>query len=635
MNKKLATYAMISTNNKNDFDYLAHFEPFIIDLLKRNDWDYIEIIKLKSTLIDEYKLDLPESVIKKILARLTDKKIVIRERNSFLPNSYSYKTNYENLDSNNLKENITNFEKKYIHIINMYIDFCLTEYNKEKNKEQAKNDVINFMEKNQMTLLQNISLYDTVTDYKKVDENLFLVANFIKQLIKDNSPFLDDLVNITKGNMLIDTLYFNENSTNVTEKFKNTTVFFDTSIVMFALGFSGNEKERTALELINILIANKANISMFRHNLEEIQRNLTWTQHHLHTGTDNFDTIQYFLNLNYEAEDIEYLIHSLEIEIPKRLGIEIIDNQFNPDDYPYNIDEKALRQFLSSKINYKNELALTTDITSISAVMRLRKGKKRLHIEDSTALFVTSNYTLSNATREFFLTKDDVTYIPPLMHDYSVSNLVWIKNPSLSPDLPKQKLIANCYEALSPSDRFWNKYTKKINELEEKKQEITTEDIVYLRFSPLSKEFIMNATLGNEDKLDTEVILSSLESIDERTRTALNEVKYHSDIEKKQLLEQIKTLESEKTETRKNKINTIKKRCNLVTNFIFIVIAIIFVAMLFISLGYLNIPTIIRITIVVIASVIVPALESFGIIDFPKFKVDFNDKITRFFIKNI
>jgi len=635
MNKKLATYAMISTNNKNDFDYLAHFEPFVIDLLKRNDWDYIEIIKLKSTLINEYKLDLPESVIKKILARLTNKKIVIRERNDFLPNSYSYKTNYENLDYSNLKENITNFEKKYIHIIDMYINFCLTEYSKEKNKEQAENDVINFMEKNQMTLLQNISLYDTVTDYKKVDENLFLVANFIKQLIKDNSPFLDDLVNITKGNMLIDTLYFDENITNVTEKFKNTTVFFDTSIVMFALGFSGSEKERTALELINILTKNKANISMFRHNLEEIQRNLTWTQHNLHTGKDNFDTIQYFLNLNYEAEDIEFLIHSLEIEIPKRLGIKIIDNQFNPNDYPYNIDEEALRQFLSSKINYKNDLALTTDITSISAIMRLRKGKKRLHIEDSTALFVTSNYTLSNATREFFQTKDDVTYIPPLMHDYSVSNLVWIKNPSLSPDLPKQKLIANCYEALSPSDRFWSKYIKKINELEEKKQEITNEDIVYLRFSPLSKEFIMNATLGNEDKLDTEVILSSLESIDERTRSALNEVKFHSDIEKKQLLEKIEKLESEKTETRNNKINTIKKRCNLVTNFIFIVIAIMFIVMLFISLGYLNIPAIIRITIVVIASVIVPTLESFGVIDIPKFKVDFNDKITRFFIKNI
>lgn len=634
------TYAIMSTNNKNNKDYLANFEPFILDLLKRKDWDYIIIKQLKDSLYSEYTLELPDSIIKKILSRLKNEGYVLREKVDTSPATYGYKPNYEKLDSLNFKEKVAIFEKKYNEIIDLYKKYCKVEYDIEKTNSELESELLDFIEKHHITLLNEVKDQNYVKNFNEESETLYLTAAFISSLIDEKSPFLDDLVNITKGNMLIDTLYFEENTRSI-KSLKNTDIYFDTSIVMFALGLSGEEKKRNYLELVELLKKNKAKIKIFRHNLEEIRGILSWTQHNLHTGKDNFETIQYFITNNFEKDDIELLIYSLENEIKNKLNIEVVDSEYKEEDYSFNIDEVKLKEYLISKINYKNKNALDTDVASISAIMRLRKGKKRIELEESIALFVTTNYTLTNATMEFmFSDEDDIRYIPPIMHESTVSNLVWIKNPDLSPSLPKKKLISYCYEALSPSERFWSKYLKKVEELNEQKQTVTEEDLILLRFSPLSKELIMDATFGNEDNLTSEVILESLSSIDNKQKEAIQEIKRLDKIKTEGLQKKIQELESEKAnkerdelEKKKEKNAKKKKNIKIFSTGVFIIIALFLSVLIFISLNISKLSMYITIPASIIVVWIWPIMESFGVLNLPQWKRKMEDRLEKRFLK--
>nr|WP_216682320.1 hypothetical protein [Enterococcus innesii] len=150
----------------------------------------------------------------------------------------------------------------------------------------------------------------------------------------------------------------------------------------------------------------------------------------------------------------------------------------------------------------------------------MRKGKNYLHIEECKALMITTNKALVSTSAKFFLT-DNVRQINPIMHENSVLNLVWIKNPNLSLDLPNKILISNCFSAISPSDRFWSKYLDEIERLSQDGRIITEEDVVTLRYTKLAKEILMETTLGNEERIDS----STIENILNQIETKKNEEK--------------------------------------------------------------------------------------------------------------
>jgi len=64
-------------------------------------------------------------------------------------------------------------------------------------------------------------------------------------------------------------------------------------------------------------------------------------------------------------------------------------------------DETSLEETLDSRIGYDNPLARVRDVDSLSAIIRLRRGGQPSNIEDSKALFVTTNIEIVRAAGDY------------------------------------------------------------------------------------------------------------------------------------------------------------------------------------------------------------------------------------------
>lgn len=147
---------------------------------------------------------------------------------------------------------------------------------------------------------------------------------------------------------------------------------------------------------------------------------------------------------------------------------------------------------------------------SVHAVVRLRKGHKSTSVETSRALFITNNDRLSNLTRKYFKREYNGSYIPPVLTDYTLTTLLWVKNPEVNPNLPRKRIIADCVASMQPPERIMNKYLESIKELWIS-GELSEGDYSMLKVSQEARQILMDETQGDEDVLTNAKIYEIVE----------------------------------------------------------------------------------------------------------------------------
>jgi hypothetical protein len=341
------------------------------------------------------------------------------------------------------------------------------------------------------------------------EKRIYLVARFIKKIEEGYSPTFKYYESIVVGNMLATAMYYTEPD-KYQQKFNRTEVYFDAPFIIFALGYAGKLRAEPCLELLKMLKANHASLRCFQHSVDEIRDILHGCITKLEKGiTDHFGTIEYFLQKKYDKADILRLIYSLDKEITTRLRIKIVEK---PDfeETAFNIDEKGFSDYLKENVHYKFDTSLDRDVDSVHAVIRLRKGHKSTSVETSGALFVTNNDRLSNLTRKFFKKELNGQYIPPILTDYALTTLLWVKNPRLHPNLPRKRIIADCIASMQPPERIINKYLESIKTLWES-GELSEGDYAMLKVSQEARQILMDETQGDEDVLTNAKIYEIVE----------------------------------------------------------------------------------------------------------------------------
>lgn len=102
---------------------------------------------------------------------------------------------------------------------------------------------------------------------------------------------------------------------------------------------------------------------------------------------------------------------------------------------------------------------------------------------------------MAQNVKNYFYDENNPRIIPPVLHDSVITNLMWLKNPSEAPDLPRQRLIAETFAATHPQEHLWKRYIEAVNIFESTNQGISQEDIVRLRYSQGAREILMEKTL--------------------------------------------------------------------------------------------------------------------------------------------
>lgn len=545
----LVSYAFLKADAQNNKDYYDYFVPFINEVLLNYDEVVVTANNIQVKLHKEFKIELPIKVVDTIIRRFNRKGILYKERNVL-------KIDKERINNSNFIVKKQQILTQHSMLIEALIKYANEHYNEKFEFNNAEQSLYNLINQNALTFLKDMELNneESLVLHREDNRNGLITANFIGYIYNENLPMYNHLLEIVKGHMLLKAIYMvdGKDLDRLKMKFNKTEIFFDTTFILYALGYSGPELKKPCLELLKLLSDSKAILRCFSHNVDEARGVLEFCKKNINNpNVDRFGTIATFIENKFDEFDIDEIIFNLEKAIKSDLNLDIVSH-VPYDDYKNVIKVEELTEHLNKEINYKSKRALETDVDSISAIVRLRKGNRSIYIEECQALFVTTNYRLANSSRKYFSDTNEPKIITPVIHDSLLMNLVWLKNPQIAPNLPSSILMADCYAAGQPSKKLWTSYFSILDTLKDSGQ-ISEEKVLMLKYSQGIKALVMDETLGNEELMTVGSVNSILEKIEKQIeiekQLAVDKEREQQESEKSLLKEKLNTLTTELTET--------------------------------------------------------------------------------------
>lgn len=490
--QSLIGYAVLAENlDNNNASFIDNFLPLILQGVIDID-DNFTISELSIYIEENFGLQLPFYVLDYSLRKLC-------RNNTLKFDQTAFKYNVINPKSLNVIDKRDEILNNFQLLLNRMKDYIEEYYDLNLPISKLERMLENFSN----VYAQNISNNSPFEVKSEHHQALFLVGKFLKYIEQNDTNLFKIYQKFYIGYMISSAMYFTQPD-RFTQKFKHTLVFLDTTLIIFALGYAGQERAQPVLQLIQALKKQHAQLRCFAHTIEEIKSVLNSCLRKLEKGEfDRFGTVEYFINKNYSRSEILTIIHALENDIEEKLKIKIVDKPDYSDQslYKYNIDEVEYGDYIRSHIQYTFESSLSKDLDSLNAIYKLRKGEFSDTIESSKAIFVTNNNKLVNVIKNKFISDfHKPEYTPPFISDYVLATLQWIKNPDYNTELPKKMIIANCLAATEPSEKMIEKYLDRI-EKEKNRGEITEEDFALLRTDSEARALMMEKTVGNEENI--------------------------------------------------------------------------------------------------------------------------------------
>lgn len=507
--------AIWEESHKDVIDLLI---PFVIYILSENFSinDIIDKEKISKYMKEKFGFTyMPTSVIDCVFKRLT-----IKENNRILCRRKSSYKLQVNLDAENQK-----FKEKYNYIknstdklLNLFVD----EYNKSNRKkiktEEAQKLLIELLNDRGYDVLIEPQELNGITINDSGKKNFCLAQFLIRILSDENNEFYDVVTGIASGALLSNIVYID---TDVTEykslPLKNLTIYFDTSLLLFALGYKTEYQKSNMNSIIEMLKINGANLCYFPNNLAEVISILTAYKYRNENSSGQ--TLEYFDEKSISGVTVDYYIEALEDSL-KKIGLEkkdLYDYPHNASEYNYSkyemIDEENLIKFLQDKIDKYTEEQVKNDVACIASVCRERKGNLETKLERSEAIWVTSNINLIKNTAEFLEFPDKK--ILPVVSIYDLSTEIWLKYGFVDKSIPKYRLYENAQMALTPTKQVIEKCRQKVDVLENAGK-IEPNVAAYIRYNRTFNRNIMLKVEGDEEEIDDELIETEIESFVDR-----------------------------------------------------------------------------------------------------------------------
>jgi len=525
MDRTIVSLALLKAQwELNQHDYLDTFAPFVVECLRLSEYMAVSLPQLKRDMEKRFGLTIPQNALKLILNRLKSQGYIKAENKAYVPV-------YSRLEKSTFAFVHQKILTSHERVIKSLIEFCESEYQVKLNQSDAESALHTFLQADCFLATGRLIVNAEAPRERAGQGREFMVAAFIQQVEATRSADFEHVETIVKGSMLASALYLPDPS-RIDHKFKGTELFFDTSFLIYALGHAGPIRQDPCLELLSLLSTSGAKLSCFSHTFDEVWAALNACVIRLEKGDikgGHGPSLEYFLSEGIDADDVLLRIGHLEEDLQK-LHIQIRPSL--QGDYEHQIDEVNLKAALVRELGYVNDNAADRDVKSLAAVTRIWKGRRPLFLQEAPALLVTTNSALVRVARLFFgdvisTAEGEAPHgIGPCITDQTLTTLLWLKQPTKAPDLPRKRIIADCMAAMQPTAHLWAKYEAALEGLM-KKGSLPPDDYYLMRYSREAKRALMDETLGDEDVF----IEGTVVQVMERARKSMLE-EANADLEK-------------------------------------------------------------------------------------------------------
>jgi hypothetical protein len=485
-------------------DYVDNFVPIVAECIRLGEHEVVSLPNLQFNILTRFGLRIPQNQLRAILSRVSKQGYIRAENRAYV----RVPEKLAQLTFDAVQQQVV---AKHEQVLNSIVTYAKERFDLTWSVQDAERGLYSYLESYQLLDTNTVVVATPLQEHDVAKVGEFVVGSFVTEAREKRRPEFDYFETIAKGDILA-TAMFLPDPNRTAQKFRKTYVYFDTSFLIYALGHGGEARQAPCVELLQLLYKAGADLRCFSHNLDEIRASLVACAIRMEKNqlADAYGpSIEYFIEKGLQPSEVRLRSAKVEGDL-EALRVKVVETP--PFDKDYMIDEQALADAIQKEFTYSNQNALWRDVSSISSVIRLRRGHQSQMVEECRAVFVTTNTVLVRAGKEFTERGRELNIVPPVLTDHALTNLLWLKMPMQAPDLPRKRIIAASFAAAQPDEQLWQRYLAEINKLKEDKT-VSAEDYFLLRHSLQARAALMEVTLGDDDSFATGTVQEILEIV--------------------------------------------------------------------------------------------------------------------------
>ena len=454
----LATIAFLKARFDAGMDHLGMFQPFVEDAIRAAEVDEVELSTVQRSVRETTGLYIPTDIVKTLLRRAARKGLLTRRGGRY----FRSKARGE---SGELRDRIEELEHRHQKLATH-----LRKFASEHSVELGTNDdalaaLTSFLDANHIGIVLGQAPEIGRRDRRPQVERI--VAAFVAAIVEEGGSSYAALEGVVQG-LIVQNALLLRDIPSTRRHLDGLTVFFDTGVLLRALGYAGLVEQQVTVESLKLIRAAGARLCTFERTVNEVETILRVYEHRLgsHEGVRSLypNSLTYnFLSAKTTPSDIRQMIALLRDSLLK-LGVRIRDFPIHVPEYTEN--EQVLAETLRDRrrSNDSDDARVWHDVDAIAAIMTLRAGARPKQVWNAKYVFVSgSSQTVSNATRWYRETYP--AGVEPIVHFRSVTNTAWLVRSADASRVPMHELAAVCQAVLRPSAEVWTRFVSGLGEL--------------------------------------------------------------------------------------------------------------------------------------------------------------------------
>lgn len=570
-------------------DYLDHLLPFVRYCIAKAELQVVSSVDISEHIAKEFGLIIPEYVCDTVLKRLTKPKhgYLTKQAGSYIVRS--------ELDTSTFEERKSDVANTVSILIEDIDNYAREKFGLSEGREVWERVLIAFLANYTIDCVKSYSRKSPLPQVDLGDSEqrlLYVLAKRLEILREQKIDLWGNFETLVKGRMLANALVC-EDIANISKKFNHVDFYIDTPMVIRLLGLDEDYKVKCSEELIDLVRKLGGKWYIFNHTFEETENVMSYVVKNYNNAHMNGGVVKFARANGISASDLELIKGSIEAKLNELGILKIATPRYVSK---YQISEADLKEQIEDEVRYFNPRALEYDINSIRSILVQRKGGQPQSLEECGHVFVTPNAGIAKTAWNFARKDNPGARVSPVISDYSLVNIAWLKLPMEAPDLASLELMASCYAAMEPREPLWSKYYDEIERLRQK-GDITEEDHYLLRHSSSVQSELMDLTQGMEGSLTTQ-----------RVETILDNLKQEMVASEKEKLAKAQTVIDDREQKLNSQETSVRNFCSTIASVIMgvvnlLIILIVIMGAYFSIPGVSESPTGIRYGVIVLAAI--------------------------------
>ena len=565
---------------------LDTYFSFFANIIMSNDSTIVEDEDVAKKFYEQYGIKLPLPFVRQVLGVGLENHSIISDHGKYV----SVKS-----EMKKYRFNETDFTNRLNELVDSFGKYCSKLDISTKNIN-LQDFILSAIDNTDYVFDQNA----TTDSSQGLDPFEYAWFSFVKKEALESTDMYTFIASLSLCNITNQLLFYVGD-----QKFDYTglNVYLDSPIVFALLGMDEKSRIESYKTLVEEMKSVQCSICVFEHNFREIQgiieRASMWATSTQYDMAKANKVARFFHDSEFTDQEITEFCGEIEEKL-NEYGINVVKSDYDMTEKQFQEDEEKIYEMIKEKYHEngyellpEKEQTGRTDIRSIIMIYRKRRGSVSTTIGKSGHIMLTSNSTIANVSKRYESNQSTNSgHIPACISVDIFGAVLWLNQPMKMVKYQKNRLLADCYDFLNPSQEMLELYIKSLDDAR-KSENIDEKKFLFLRSHPVVRESLMNITRGDYARFNSNTYKEVYEDIEARslkqyrdesiahetTKNELQRIKEESAREKhrneeiiQSLQNRVESLENEKTKSQKAKIENRIKVLGWILTIIFAVI---------------------------------------------------------------